>query len=55
MDRSVVEVFDGVSAMSFFTFPSAMEQATGVQLVAGSSGVRAALEVHAMGSAINIP
>ena len=56
VDHSVIEVYDGVSAMSGWSFASAPATATGVQLecspsTTASSSVLASLDVYAMSGA----
>lgn len=52
VDHSVIEVYDGVNTMSFYTFPSNIESATRVMLVSETEGVNADLEVFKMRDAI---
>ena len=53
VDHSVVEVYDGVGALTFTTYVPAPERATGIQLewVEGAD-VQASLRAYAMGGAV---
>eukprot|EP00038_Savillea_parva_P028013 m.62725 g.62725 ORF g.62725 m.62725 type:complete len:728 (+) comp8109_c0_seq1:428-2611(+) len=52
VDRSVVEVYDGVAAMSVHHAPASVEAATGVSVTAQTANMTASMTVYRMGNAV---